>query len=170
MRFELFSVVPLCLPLLLWAGMNNTVQASSCHISTTDAAKELVERGYVHMRSCSIAKEPLTSPAFANISMSVWRTAGFDYGLGDYEGGSVEREKIPGGAKQVLDVAAGSPRAHPVQPHSENAYLHRLPHLAAFGQFHLFQTWPSPPLFPLICVSITTTAQQKPTSCIIVIP
>ena len=139
MRFSLCIVVPFCLPLLLWAGIHNTVEASSCHISTADAAKELLERGYVHMRSCSSAK-PLTSPAFANISMSVWRTAGFDYSLGDYEGGSVEREKIHGGPKQVLDVAAGSPRAHPVQPHSENAYLHMLPHLAAFGQFHCFQS------------------------------
>ena len=95
------------------------------------AAADLVERGWALLDGCAAEGEPLGVGRFTDVTTSVWAQAGFAYALGDYEGGSVERESFAG--TNVYDVAAGSPANLTVQPHSENAYLQSLPHLASFG-------------------------------------
>ncbi|CAE8645488.1 unnamed protein product, partial [Polarella glacialis] len=108
-----------------------------CRPFASSATDTLNQHGFVLLRGVFPPSRlaqgvPL---AFESSVLSTWQGAGFDYAVGDYEGGSVERETVSNGQSntQVYDVAAGSPAHQVVQPHAENAYLQKMPHFAAFG-------------------------------------
>lgn len=98
----------------------------------TVAASALKTHGYVLVKhGC---QEGITAAAFSKMAMTTWTTAGYDYVLGDYEGGTVQRAgtSLEDGG-QAYDVKAGAPNDKPVLPHCENAYLAYMPHFAAFA-------------------------------------
>lgn len=91
------------------------------------AARALVEDGAVIVRNVAD-----NATAFEVGALSLWRLAGFNYVLNDYNRyGSVVRPEF--GRQFVYDVASGAPSAKPVQVHSEMAYNDVVPHFVAFG-------------------------------------
>lgn len=106
----------------------------------------LAEKGYVFLKNAI----PCTSmssmevhravdvwrDSFEDCALRAWRKAGFDYSVGDYEGGSLPRMLVgssAGSGSPVYNVTAGSMPHQTVQPHAEVAYLNWMPHFAAFG-------------------------------------
>mmetsp|Transcript_72246 Transcript_72246/g.127691 ORF Transcript_72246/g.127691 Transcript_72246/m.127691 type:complete len:346 (+) Transcript_72246:69-1106(+) len=122
---------------MMFGGLRRVALAARPRRFST-ATDQLNAQGYVLLKSVlppsSLAQG--VPPSFEESAQKTWEGAGFDYGIGDYEGGSVERATVQTGSEkqtQVYDVAAGSPAHQVVQPHAENAYLQKMPHFAAFG-------------------------------------